>query len=82
MLSDEKSNIFRVRNSYWYGQFFSTELWTGIQPHKTYNISGYGIRIAAIGVYPNITHATIVDSENTSSDHKKHFSFSKLLHIR
>jgi len=64
MISDEKSRIYTVRNSTWYGQWWSTELWTSLIPGKMYHITGYGIRIAAFGIYPRVIYADLVDDSN------------------
>ena len=42
MVSDDRSRIYGVRNSTWYGQWWSTELWTSLLENKKYHVSGYG----------------------------------------
>ena len=60
MVSDNNSKIYGVRNSTWYGQWWSTELWTSLIENNKYHVSGYGIRIAMFGIYPNIVHAKMI----------------------
>lgn len=61
MITDEDSKIYIVRNSSWYGQWWSTELWSSLVLNRRYHITGYGIRIAAFGIYPTIIFANLVD---------------------
>ena len=82
MISDDKSRIYGVRNSTWYGQWWSTELWTSLLENKQYHVSGYGIRIAMLGIYPNIVHAKIISDEegnNKSDIHPKKTAFFRRL---
>ncbi len=59
-LSDTNNNIYRISNSIFYLFFTSTELYEKIDPNKTYNIKGFGLRIPIIGLYPQIISADLI----------------------
>ena len=71
MISDDRSRIYGVRNSTWYGQWWSTELWTSLLENNMYHVYGYGIRIAMLGIYPNIVHAKIIKDDGHENNDKK-----------
>lgn len=70
MLADAKGNIYGVRNSTWFGQFYSTEMWAGMIEGKKYDVIGYGVRIAFLGIYPHVVQAHAVDK-----NHKKRLPY-------
>lgn len=43
-----------IPSSLWYWQFNVTEKWNSLEEGKTYNVSTYGIRVPALGMFPNI----------------------------
>lgn len=57
MISDDNGNIYGVRNSIWFLQPYSTELWSEFKENEKYELCTYGIRLAALGIYPNIVRA-------------------------
>lgn len=63
MLVDSDGNIYGVRNSTWFGQFYSTEMWASMIEGKKYDVIGYGIRIAFLGIYPHIVQAHKIDKK-------------------
>lgn len=54
LIADENHNLFRVSESLWFWQWFPTELWSSIKENQKYHITGYGVRIRKLGIYPNI----------------------------
>lgn len=54
LISDEKHNLYQIRSSFWYWQWFPTELWTEFHQGDTYLVTGYGIRIKSLGIHPVI----------------------------
>lgn len=61
MISDYHHNLYKVESSFWYWQWYPTELWTSFQPNQKYKIYGYGIRIKAFGIHPIIVRSEEID---------------------
>ena len=59
-LSDTNNNTYRISNSIFYLFFTSTEVYENIDPNKTYNIKGFGLRIPILGLYPQIISAELI----------------------
>ena len=53
-VSTKDGEVYHVRKSLWYWQFYSTELWSNLKKEKTYEIKAYGWRIGMLSIYPNI----------------------------
>ena len=56
LISDEHHLLYEVTSSFWYLQWFPTELWSSFNDHKRYHVQGYGIRIRRLGIHPKIVH--------------------------
>jgi hypothetical protein len=54
IIADTNNNIYVVHNSLFYGFFEATELYKKIEIGKTYKITGFGLRIPILNMYPNI----------------------------
>lgn len=57
LIQDEKGRMFKVRNSFWYRQFLSTELWSSMREGHRYRVTYYGVRLAWRGIYPSVVQA-------------------------
>lgn len=62
VVSDENDNVYNVSSQPLLFQFNAAELLSKLQPSKTYSISGYGVRIPWLGLYPQITSVTETQS--------------------
>ena len=51
---DSLGNIYQIDNLWFKGDFNRAEDYHGLTIGKTYNINGYGIRVAMIDMYPKI----------------------------
>jgi hypothetical protein len=60
-VSDRDNNVYRVSRSLWYWQWYSTELWNKMKKGETYNVTGYGIRLGFLSMYPNIISIQHID---------------------
>lgn len=56
-ISDNKGNIYIVKNSLYLWHWTSTELFNKIGKNEKYIVEGYGLRIPFLGFFPNITKA-------------------------
>jgi hypothetical protein len=54
MINTKAGEQLAIPHSFWYFQFDNSEIWNGVEPGKTYDITIYGYRIPALGVFPNI----------------------------
>lgn len=63
MCCDKNNMQYRITNTPWYWQFYSTELWNSLEENQEYHVKGYGIRFGVLGMYPNIYSAEKVISE-------------------
>lgn len=54
-ISDNDNNIYTVTNSFLMFHFTSAELFNKLDKGRTYDVSGYGVRIPFLGMFPNIT---------------------------
>lgn len=61
LIADEKHNLYQIKSSFWYWQWFPTELWTHFQKDNQYLVKGYGFRIKALHWYPVIVRAHPLD---------------------
>jgi hypothetical protein len=52
--TDENGIIYEVGNSLPYLHFTSAEIWNKLEVNKKYAVTGYGLRIAFLGFYPNV----------------------------
>jgi len=52
--TDENGNVYEATNSLPYLHFTAAEIWSRIEVNKKYSVTGYGLRIAFLGFYPNI----------------------------
>jgi hypothetical protein len=57
MVVDDKGRHYRVNNSVWFWKWDSIEDWTSIQPDSTLHTQVYGVRLPALGVFPNIVYS-------------------------
>ena len=51
---DTDGNIYQIRNIWFKGDFNRAEDYQRLEKGKTYNVSGYGIRVPIIDMYPGI----------------------------
>ena len=51
---DEDGNVYEATNSLPYLHFTGAEVWNKIEVNKKYAVTGYGLRIAFLGFYPNV----------------------------
>jgi|TARA_B100001093_G_C26140106_1_gene722948 hypothetical protein len=51
---DSEGNIYQVNNVWFKGDFNRAEDYQLLEKGKTYNVTGYGIRIPMLDMYPNI----------------------------
>lgn len=56
-ISDNKGNIYIIKNSLYLWHWTSTELFNKIGKNEKYIVEGYGLRIPFLGFFPNITKA-------------------------
>lgn len=59
LISDTDGNIYKVSNSWMIFHFNSSEVLNSLKPGKAFMISGYGVRIPTLGMYPLIISATL-----------------------
>lgn len=62
MIVDNENNIFRVSRSLWLLKFDNAETWNKLEKDKSYNITGYGIRIPFLRMYPHIVNTKSIDN--------------------
>jgi hypothetical protein len=73
MFSDSKNRIYRVTNSPWFFQFYSTEMWADIKEKTQYHVRGYGLRLPALRIYPNVVHIEPYDEAKKKREkYEKH----------
>ena len=51
---DAEGNIYKVGNVWFKGDFNRAEDFQRLEKGKTYNVSGYGIRVPMLDMYPSI----------------------------
>ena len=51
---DVEGNIYQIRNVWFKADFNRAEDYQTLEKGKTFNVSGYGIRIPLLGMYPSI----------------------------
>ena len=56
-ISDKENNIYVVRNSMFYLHWESLEVFNSMDTNKRYKVSGYGIRVSVLGMFPIIVKA-------------------------
>ena len=56
-ISDKENNIYVVRNSMFYLHWESLEVFNNMDTNNRYKISGYGIRVPVLGMFPIIVKA-------------------------
>lgn len=55
IVMDTTGKIYTVDNMYLVGNFDAISKYSGLEPGKTYHVSGYGITITFLQMFPNIT---------------------------
>ena len=56
-ISDTNKNVYIIQNQLLYMFFTSAELYNYLNTGKRYKITGYGLRIPILNMYPNILSA-------------------------
>lgn len=57
MVSDMSDNVYQMSDCIWYLHFGSLTSWVNIEKKQAYEITGYGVEIPILGIYPNILSA-------------------------
>lgn len=60
MISDILGEEYQVSASIWHLVFPYVKTWRSLKEGKVYAITGYGIRIPCLGIYPNILSAELI----------------------
>lgn len=55
LVTDTDDNVYAVSNQVMLLHFRSAEVFGKMEAGKTYKVSGYGVRIPFLGMFPNIT---------------------------
>jgi hypothetical protein len=55
IVMDTTGKIYTVDNMYLVGHFDAVRQFSALEPGKTYHVSGYGISIPFLQMFPNIT---------------------------
>jgi len=59
-ISDTENKLYKISNSVFYLFFTSTELYDKIDANKRYKITGFGLRIPILGLYPQIINVELI----------------------
>lgn len=54
MIAATDGSLYRVGNLWWKGDFNEADDWANLAAGKTYQVRGYGVRVAALSWYPTI----------------------------
>ena len=54
IVTDTTGNVYTVEPMYLVGNFDAVSKYSALEPGKTYRVSGYGITIPFLQMYPNI----------------------------
>src|SRR3989338_367768 len=54
MVTDDKGVHYRVPNSVWYWQWDAPERWEQLTVGESYDVTRYGWRVQALGLFPNV----------------------------
>ena len=61
MVSDNNNVLYNIDISFFKLHFDNIDLWKKIKRNKIYKISGHGLYIPLLGMYPNIIKANEID---------------------
>lgn len=59
-VSDKENNIYFVRDSIYFLHFSSLEVFNSLDVNGRYKISGFGVRVPVLGLYPIVINAVKV----------------------
>jgi len=60
-VADVTGEVYEVANSYPVLHFTASENWSALEAGKTYKVTGNGIRIPILSLYPNIVTLTPIN---------------------
>lgn len=59
-VSDQNNNVYKIHNNALLLSFNAVEMLSMLEKGRTFKITGYGVRVPWLGLYPNIISVTNV----------------------
>ena len=83
MIYDTNQNLYNVRNSRFWFQYYGPELYSGMKKEHYYLARCYGVRLPWLKIYPIIVHAWEIDEEEAQKPAKGYFRqlYERVLNI-